>query len=65
MKPFVKLDEAGGNALCFSAFPTPLEEKATESAFLSAASRFLCLFSVNVLFLAASLFLVASIVGSS
>ncbi len=50
MKPYVKPDESGGNALCSSAFPTPLEEKATESAFLSAASRFLFLFSVCFLF---------------
>ncbi len=61
MKPYVKPDEAGGNALCSSAFPTPLEEKATESAFLSAVSRFSFLFSVNALVLAASLLLVASI----
>ncbi len=44
MNPYVKPGEAGGNALCSSAFPTPLEEKATESAFLSAASRFLFIF---------------------
>ena len=52
MKPYVKPDEAGGNALCSSGFPTPLEEKATESAFLSAASRFLFVLSVCFLLLA-------------
>ncbi len=67
MKPYVKTDEAGGNALCSSAFPTPLEEKATESAFLSPASRFLFLFSVCflLLILAANLPLIARIVGFS
>ncbi len=64
MKPYVKPDEAGANALCSSAFPTPLEENATESAFLSAASRFLFLFSVCFLLLtlAANLPLIARIV---
>ncbi len=68
MKPYVKPDEAGGTAVCSSAFPTPLEEKATESAFLSAASRFLFLFSVCflssfcLLTLAANLPLIARIV---
>ncbi len=67
MKPYVKTDEAGGNALCSSAFHTPLEDKATESAFLSAASRLLCLFSVCILLLilAANIPLIARIVGFS
>ncbi len=67
MKPYVKPDEAGGNALCSSAFHTPLEEKATESAFLSPASRLLCLFAVCflLLILAANLPLIARIVGFS
>ncbi len=60
MKPYVKPDEAGGNALCSSALPTPLEEKATESDFLSAASRFLFIFLL--LTLAANLPLIARIV---
>ncbi len=60
MKPYVKPDEAGGKALCSSGFPTPLEEKATESAFLSAASRFLFLFLF--LTLAANLSLIARFV---
>ncbi len=65
MKPYVKTDEAGGNALLSSGVPTPLEEKATESAFLSPASRFWCLFSVCflLLILAANLPLIARIVG--
>ncbi len=65
MKPYVKTDEAGGNALCSSGVPTPLEEKATESAFLSPASRFWCLLSVCflLLILAANLPLIARIVG--
>ncbi len=67
MKPYVKTDEAGANALCSSAFPTPLEEKATESAFLSPASRFWCLLSICflLLILAANLPLIARIVGFS
>ena len=67
MKPYVKPDEAGGNALCSSAFPTPLEEKATESAFLSPASRLLWLIPVCflLLILAANLPLIARIVGFS
>ena len=67
MKPYVKPDEAGGNALCSSGVPTPLEEKATESAFLSPASRFWCLLSVCflLLILAANLPLIARIVGFS
>ncbi len=65
MKPYVNPDEAGGNALCSSGVPTPLEEKATESAFLSPASRFWCLLSVCflLLILAANLPLIARIVG--
>ncbi len=67
MKPYVNPDEAGGHALCSSGVPTPLEEKATESAFLSTASRFLFLFLVCflLLILAASLPLIARIVGFS
>ncbi len=67
MKPYVNPDEAGGKALCSSGVPTPLEEKATESAFLSPASRFWCLLSVCflLLILAASLPLIARIVGFS
>ncbi len=67
MKPYVKPDEAGGNALCSSGFPTPLEEKPTESAFLSPAFRFWCLLSVCflLLILAANLPLIARIVGFS
>ncbi len=60
MKPYVNPDEAGGNALCSSRVPTPLEEKATESAFLSAASRFLFLFLL--LTLVANLSLIALVV---
>ncbi len=71
MKPYVKSDERIAFALCSSAFPTPLEENATESAFLSAVPRILCRFSVCFLLafflftLAANFPVIARIVASS
>ncbi len=70
MKPYMKPDEAGGNAEEHSAFPTPLEENALESASRLAVPRFLLLFPVCflstfcLLTLAANFPVIAKIVAS-
>ena len=48
-----------------STIPAPEEENAIEPAFVSAVPRFLLLFSVNMLALAASLLIMAAIVVPS
>ncbi len=54
MKPYVKPDEAGGNAEMHSAFPTSLEENAVESGSRLAVPRFLFLAVVALLCVAAA-----------
>ncbi len=54
MKPYMKPDEAGGNAEEHSAFPTPLEENALESGPRLAVPRFLFLAVVALVLVASA-----------